>query len=81
MLGIDDSKYFKRQKKRKKVDELYSSNQSKKYLIQLYDSASDILNLSDLLGEEADTLKKGTTEKADTSDKNIVGDDFVIVHL
>lgn len=36
------------------------------------------MNLSDLLGEEADTLEDDTMEEVDTSDKNIVDDDFII---
>ncbi len=47
----------------------------------MYDSTSDDLNLSDLLGEEADTLEDDTMEEADTSDQNIVVGDFVMVRF
>lgn len=81
LLGIEDTKPLKRQTKRKKVEDLYSSDESETSLGQLCDSTSDDLNLSDLLGEEADTLEEDTTEEADTSDQNIVDGDYVIVRF
>lgn len=72
---------FEARDEEKKLRELYTSDECQTSLKQLYDSTSDDLNLSCLICEEADTLEDDKREKEDTSDQNIVDDDFFIVQF
>lgn len=80
LLGIEDV-VFEARDEEKKLRELYTSDECQTSLKQLYDSTSDDLNLSCLICEEADNLEDDKREKEDTSDQNIVDDDFFIVQF